>query len=127
MKRLQFIRKTISVLLYLVVLYYLLPYRPAHLYYLAHHAVPGVAAEFQKAKAQRDMQASSFKKQFASGKLMLTKKYKVKFFFKTDFLVPEQSSNETVFLRGEEIHSYTLPPYQPPQVFNDSGRGPPLA
>ena len=127
MKIRQFIKKGISVPLYLIVIYYLLPFRPMYLYYSAHHGSAEILNEYKQEKANQD------KSNIVLGTLLhqnndtFPKKDGVRFFFKSGFVVTPLVSNSFVFFTKSEIRSFLQPCYQPPLVLFALDRGPPFA
>lgn len=125
MKQAQYIKKAISVPLYLIVVYYLLPFRPMYLYYSAQHNPTAIFNELKKEKANQN-NAFSLNKQFSQNNDTFPKKDKVRFFIKTGFFVTSTLSDNFVFFGKDQIQTFLHPSYEPPLILFSFNRGPPL-
>ncbi len=125
MKPGQFIRRANSVTLYLIVLYYLLPFRPVYLYYSAHHTLSDILLELKEKKNQIGNNLA-FNEVFRHNSDTFPKKDQARFFF-SGFIIPSPLSNGVAFVSKKEISHFLQSPYQNALVLFNSGRGPPLA
>lgn len=126
MKCREYIRRVVSIPLYLVLLYYLLPFRPGHLYYLSHHASADILNEIKKEKEEQQYHTNSFNKCASLSHNSFTKKPKVKFFFRTGFTVASPLTSQFFFFVRDEERVFTHAAYRPPLVFFISNKGPPV-
>lgn len=121
----QFIKKTTSVTLYFIVLYYLLPFRPVYLYYSAHHSSADILQEIKKEKGNQTGKNLASDKEFRHNNDIFPKKDQVRFFI-SGFIIPSPHSNECVFFTKKKTHPFLQSDYQSPLVLFNFNRGPPL-
>ena len=127
MKTGQFIKKGISVVLYLCVIYYLLPFRPMYLYYSAHHTSADILNELKKEKASQTINGIAFGTAVHQNNDTFPKKDQTRCFFKSGFVVTSPLCSDFVLFAKDEIRTFLHPCYQPPLILFNSGRGPPIA
>jgi hypothetical protein len=124
MKRKQNINKAVSIFLYVVALYYLLPFRPMYLYYSSQYQTSEVIINQNEAN-QAD-KAATFQTTLHHNKDTFPKKEKVRFFFDTGIAVSPCSITFIPNNKNERLHFlYTF--YKDPFTLSNSSRGPPLA
>lgn len=123
----QYIKGTISIPLYLFVIYYLLPVRPLYLYYSSQHNPAAIVNELKREKADQNINTISFNNQLCQNNDTFPKKDRVCFFFETGFVVTSPLNNEFIFVSKDVIRIFLHLCYQPPLVDYNSSRGPPLA
>lgn len=125
MKNNQIIRKSVSIFLYAAVLYYLLPFRPLYLYFIAHHY------DVDKFYEQSDQPVSTTQysilltAELHHNKDTFPKKDRVRFFFNPTFIVTP-FINTFVFYYTNQTTTIQQSTYQNPSVLFQSGRSPPL-
>ena len=125
MKQNPIINKSTSIVLYAIVLYYLLPFRPLYIYYTS---LNNTTQEYyqQDTKATNNSESSGvLASELHNNKDTFPQKEKVRFFFDSFFIVSPHY-NTVVSFTKEEIHSYLQYTYQNPLVFYNSSRGPPV-
>ena len=127
MKAGQFIKKVTDVSLYLIVIYYLLPFRPMYLYYSAHHSSADILNELKKENASQLRNDLTVNKEFNQNKDTFPKKDQIRCFFKSGFIVSSPQSNDFVLFAIDQIQTFLHPCYQPALLHFDLNRGPPLA
>ncbi len=120
------IRKAVSIPLYLLVVYYLLPFEPGYIYHVAQYNPTGILNEIKKEEGDQSSALSSLNKSLSQSDNTFHRKGRVKFYFRTGFAIVPAFSNQFIF-SSNEIISFLIPSYQPPLVIFISSRGPPLA
>jgi hypothetical protein len=114
MKNKSFSLNGVGALCYLVLLYYLLPFRPSYLYYASQHS--GENALQQTEGATAVLKSANF----------FPQKIKVRFCF--DFFLPRTPVLESiVFNVSSEQKHYSASKYLTPSLLPNSNRGPPAA
>jgi len=125
MKLNKTIKKSTSILLYVIVLYYLLPFRPLYIYYTSLNNTSQEYFKQDNKTSNAPENSGVFTSELNYNKDTFPQKEKVRFFFDSFFIVSPHY-NSVVSFTKEEIHSYLKSTYQNPLVYYNSGRGPPI-
>jgi len=125
MKLNQIIKKGASILLYTIVLYYLLPFRPLYLYYTSLNNTSQEYFKHDNKSTNAPESSGVFTSELNYNKDTFPQKEKVRFFFDSVFIVSPYYVS-VVSLTKEEIQSYLESTYQNPLVYYNSSRGPPI-
>jgi hypothetical protein len=125
MKQNPILKISSSILLYAIVLYYLLPFRPAYLYYSAHHNQTQIVYELNKDKANPSQNNITFTSDLKHNKDTFPQKDKVRFFF-TSCYITTPFITKFVFYNVNQNFPFLQSSYQNPLILFNSGRGPPI-
>jgi hypothetical protein len=126
LRLLLFIRKLFIALLYLLIVYFLLPFNPGYVYHIAQYEPAYILNEIKKEGAIQDNNTSPLSKSLSQSDTVFHLKDRVRFYFKTGFILAPLLSANFAFSSKDHIRTFSLPSYQPPLVTFISNRGPPI-
>jgi hypothetical protein len=126
MKQKQVIKKSASIILYAIVLFYLLPFRPLYIFYnYSHFNTTGECYEQSNNVLITSDNSLALTSEIHLNKDTFPKKDKIRFYFDSFFIV-SPDCNKVASTTKEEIVPYLHYIYHNPLVNCNSGRGPPI-
>jgi hypothetical protein len=111
----------------MIVLYYLLPFRPLYLLHLSRISPSVALYEIKREKALENSDFNSPNKKLSRNKDTFPKKDKIRFYFKTTFFITVVASTKFTFAYHDQEKRFVLPEYHAPLLLSLTNKSPPSA